>query len=149
MKKLVVTDATCLIAFERSDCLWVLPSLFVVAAPPAVERELGQAPSWLQIDTAFDSDLARQIQLELDAGESEAIALAYAKQAGLLIDERKGRRVAERFGLKVTGTAGVVVLARHKGLIEHARPVLDRLRADGLHLSDALYAKSLRLAGEA
>lgn len=47
----------------------------------------------------------------LDAGEREAISLALAMKADLLIvDERKARQVAEAFGLDVIGTLGFCVM---------------------------------------
>jgi uncharacterized protein len=51
------------------------------------------------------SNVADILAAELDRGESEAIALALQEKADwLLIDERVGRRFAQRVGLKVKGT---------------------------------------------
>lgn len=85
-----------------------------------------------------------------DLGEAEAIALAEAHpDARLLIDERRGRRVARSLNLRVTGTAGVLLAAKGAGLVPQVRPLLDALVDDhGLHLSAALRAAILREAGE-
>ena len=52
------------------------------------------------------------MRLELDPGEAEAIACAMEANARLLlIDERRGRTVAQRLGLATTGLLGVLLLA--------------------------------------
>jgi len=49
----------------------------------------------------------------VDAGEAEAIELARELHADqLLMDERKGRRLAVQEGIPVIGLLGVVLLAR-------------------------------------
>ncbi len=68
----------------------------------------------------------------------------------VLIDERKGRHIAQSLNLRVTGTAGVLLLAKEAGLIRLVRPVLDALVGEhGLHIADALRSVILRDAGEA
>ncbi len=79
---------------------------------------------------------------DLGAGEREAIALAVETAATLvLLDDQVGRRVARAWGLRVTGTIGVLVEARTRGLLPALRPELARLRAAGLWLSDAFYQR--------
>ena len=57
----------------------------------------------------------------LDEGETAAIALAEFLRADLLlIDERDGYRAAQRRGLAVTGTLGLLDLAAERGLINFA-----------------------------
>ncbi|MBE2179948.1 MAG: DUF3368 domain-containing protein [Chthoniobacterales bacterium] len=55
----------------------------------------------------------------LDVGETAAIRLAQAVQADLLLlDERRGRMVAARLDLAVTGTLGVVIEAAMRNLTD-------------------------------
>ncbi len=98
----------------------VLPQLFeTINVPPAVIRELSHAntpPTVRQWATTRRSwlgivPLARPLDVELsaslDQGEVEAIQLAEEKHADLLIiDESKGRTIAQRRGLPVTGALG-------------------------------------------
>jgi predicted nucleic acid-binding protein len=62
---------------------------------------------------------ARASLEELDAGEREAIALAEALHAdALIIDEKMGRREAERRKLRVIGTLRVLDDAAEARLID-------------------------------
>ena len=89
-------------------------------APVEVRRWIAHPPQWLEI---FET---RGLQLEpgLDEGETAAIALAESLHAYmLLIDEREGFRVAQRKGLRVTGTLGLLDLAAGRGLIDFAEAI--------------------------
>lgn len=64
----------------------------------------------------------------IDEGEKAAIQLATSLHADLLLmDDRKGVKAAERKGLVVTGTLGVLDLAAQRGLSNFTESV-ERLR---------------------
>ena len=52
-------------------------------------------------------------------------------------------------GVPVLGSLRVIVLAKDRGLIPRARPVLERLRGSGAYVSDALIDRAISLADEA
>lgn len=54
-----------------------------------------------------------------------------------LIDDRAGREVAERRGLRVIGTLGLMELAAEEKLLDFA-DTLDRIRRAGFFVSPAL-----------
>ena len=84
------------------------------AAPRAVREWTESHPAWLEIRTPKEKALVAQ----LDPGESQAIALAIEMGGGvLLIDERSGRREAQRRGLSVAGTLSILDDASHAGLL--------------------------------
>ena len=90
-------------------------------APLAVLHWIQDPPAWLEIHDT--SGLAKVSGL--DAGETDAIALATAVDADLiLIDERAGFSAAQQQGLNVTGTLGVLDLAADRGLIDFAAAIL-------------------------
>lgn len=90
-----------------------------------------------------------EIPAELGSGEREVIALAIEKQADLVIlDDLEGRRIAREKGLIVTGTIGLLVEARKRGLIPSIRGDLDRLIEAGMWLDEIFYHRILREFGE-
>lgn len=86
------------------------------AAPQPVKDFVHSWPSWLDCRSVSQVPPALQ---NLDPGEQEAIALAQSVGASLvLLDEKKGRRVARDLGLSVSGTLGVLDLAARRGLMD-------------------------------
>jgi uncharacterized protein len=105
---IVISDTSCLIAFERIDRLDILPGLFgTVFIPPAVGTEFGKQFEWLQIEHLVSERLSRFLNATLGKGESEAIALAVQLDSLLLTDDRQARAAAEQLGLTVKGVLGV------------------------------------------
>ena len=105
---------------------------------------------WLVI-TEATLHIAALEREDLDPGERSAIALAQQLGGALLIiDEKRGRTAAARFGLTVTGTLGVLIEAKHRGLLAALKPELLRLRAEtGFRFSADLEQHALMQAGEA
>lgn len=144
-----VLDCACLIGLERIGRLDLLPALLEpIMAPPAVVQEFGSRPDWITEVTPADRGMVAALRLIVDIGESEAIALAYEKSVRLIIDDSKGRLVAQRLGIAVTGTVGLIVKAKVEGLVAAVTPLLDALEAREFRISSALRAEALRLAGE-
>ena len=130
----------------------LLPALFrEVWIPRAVYREvaidgLGRAGAAALLDAAW---LARVVDApepdpllvaELDRGEAEVIALASSSQPCLaIIDEKRGRRIAAHvYRLPLKGTAGVLVDAHRRGLLDDLRATLHGLKREGYFLADAV-----------
>lgn len=85
----------------------------------------------------------------LDRGEAEVLALAEERKARLVVlDERRGRKYARRLGLALTGTLGVLLLAKEAGLVNRVGKELSKLRQAGLYVEDSLVERVLELAGE-
>jgi len=149
VKMPAVLDCACLIGLERIGRLDLLPALLEpIAAPPAVVQEFGSRPAWITEVTPSDRGMIAALRLIVDIGESEAITLAYEKGVRLIIDDSKGRLVAQRLGLAVTGTVGLIVKAKAQGLVAAVTPLLDALEARQFRISSTLRVEALRLAGE-
>jgi predicted nucleic acid-binding protein len=85
----------------------------------------------------------------LHRGEAQVIALAEERAARLVVlDDRRARRYAERLGFPRTGTLGVLLLAKERGLVRSVAAEITRLQEAGLYLGPTLIAKARELAGE-
>jgi uncharacterized protein len=157
----IVCDAGPLIALALVDRLQLLPALYQsILVPEAVWREVvdsgfgrtGAAElknaSWIEVIPSVSVDPF--LEAELGRGESEVIALAIARKAALvLLDELMARRVAGQvYGLRVKGSAGLLVQARKAGMIPEVRPLLHAMKKRGYYLSERLIERACREAGE-
>ena len=90
------------------------------------------------------------LALQLDPGEASVIQLALKRSVpNVLIDERKGRKIARRvYGLHTIGTARVLVEARQAGLIAEIAPLFDRLREESYWIADPIVKWAKSAAGE-
>ena len=94
---------------------------------------------------------------KLGAGENSVIAQALAEigatmtdedQIEIVLDDRKARRCAESLGLRVQGTLAFLALGKKTGRIAAVRPLLERLRSSGMHVSDEVMRRVLTQVGE-
>lgn len=86
----------------------------------------------------------------LHRGEAEVLALAEETNARLVVlDERKARRYAERLGLPLTGTLGILLDAKSAGLVASVSDCVSQLLGAGLFFSPDLVRRALEIAGEA
>jgi predicted nucleic acid-binding protein len=107
-------------------------------------------PPWIEILSAPKSYPAEPIEAELDAGEAAAIALFFTQKAdALLIDEKIGRKVAIKLGVRTVGILGILTDAKNDDLISSVKILLDRLEAEAnFWISRELRLQVLQLAGE-
>lgn len=159
---IVVCDASPIISLASVGRFDLLRQLYEkICVPDAVYEEVTRAgeragagelssAGWVERRTLGNDFLARALYGELDHGESEAIALAVELGADLvLVDERQGRAVAARFGLKVAGVLGMLIEAKRKGLLAQIEPVLEELQSQGgFRISPDLRLRVLEAAGE-
>ena len=112
-------------------------------------REAVAAAGWTERRSVVNTPLVEALRRDLDLGEAETIALALELDAELvLMDEREGRRAAQRLGLKTLGVVGVLLDAKRQGFLPAVRPALDALRTVGFYLGEPVYRRGLELAGE-
>lgn len=158
---IVVSDTspiTNLAAIGQLDLLRQLYQQVII--PEAVFRELtalgGRYPGaivtqlvWIETRAVANRTVVNALRAELDDGEAEAITLAQELAADLLLmDEHLGRAAAARLGLKVVGILGVLIEAKHQGLIQEVKPLIGALMNLGFRIGQDLYKRVLQAAGE-
>jgi len=130
--------------------------------PPAVVEELAHlshpaakariqsaiAEGWIIVESPPVS--LPRLPVQLDAGETEAITLALAVGADiLLMDEKRGREAARQNGIPVAGVLGELLHAKQRGWISSLRDEIKRLRAEaGFFVDSKIEAFILAQAGE-
>ncbi len=150
----VVCNASPLIAFQAIDRLDLLRDVLGEPfwVPEAVALEVSRTvplPDWISVQSLTQPMTAQILRSSLGFGEREAISLALLCQASMVVlDDLSARNYTERLGMNVVGSVGVVVRAKHLGLLSQAGPTLVELRDTGLYISDRLFEKALRTAGE-
>jgi predicted nucleic acid-binding protein len=144
---IVVSDSTTIIVLLKIDRVDLLSNLFAsVYLPTAVYEEIGATahPELLEppfvVRSIRDTALLRLLTRSLDTGESEAIVLAQEMDATLVIDEKKGRKIATGMGINIVGLLGVIYMNVTDGFLsaQEAKEVVETAQQAGMYLSDQL-----------
>lgn len=139
----VVTDTSVLLNLCWLGLPGLLPKMFdAVLAPPEVREEFMRLatedprfrglkfPEGITVTpSASRPDKLLPDDLELDPGESAAIALSIERGIKtILMDERAGRRLAAALGLRPFGLLGILLKAKRNGMISAVIPLIEKLR---------------------
>jgi len=154
---ILIADSSALVALSIVDKLDVLEELFgEVYVPRAVYVEVSQEnkaesyklKSYCQ-DRVLDIESSANFNITLGKGESEAIVLYTEQNADfLLCDDKKAKKFAQSFGLKVIGSLGILLKAKEAELISEISPLIEILRESRIFIDDKTYALVLGMAGE-
>jgi len=156
----VVSNTTPLLSFIKLNRLDILKKVYKeIFIPEAVYHELEKGKdkyyrnisdeSWIKIVKVKNKSLIKQLEKDLDKGEAEAIALSIEISADLLlIDEKLGRKKAQEKGIKITGTIGVLLKAKKRGIVKEVRPLIYELIEKGNYYKESFVKLVLKHAGE-
>jgi predicted nucleic acid-binding protein len=162
MPKTVIVNSTPIIALSSIDSLHLLKEIYgTIIIPNAVKMEIEAKKKskaqtqieafseWIQIGTIKNTDQKRIFRTQLHDGEVEVIILGQELDADLLvIDDYVAREYAKYLGFNIVGTVGILLLAKTMGLIHQIKPLVDRMVANNIYVSDRLYSEIMQLAGE-
>ncbi len=151
MHKTIISDTSCLIIFANIGELDLLHKTYgQITTTIEIANEFGDTlPDWIEIIAASDKLKQQILELQIDVGEASAIALAIEMgDSVLILDDYKARKVAEKLGIEITGTLGVIVKAKLSGLINSVKPYIEKIKQTNFRLSDAIIEKALKEARE-
>jgi predicted nucleic acid-binding protein len=149
--KVIITDTSCFSLLQKLGALHLLQQLFpVVITTPEIAREFKHPlPSWVTIQSVVNQSLKHQFMQYIDIGEASAIALASEISFDFLIlDDSDARKFAEKLGMPVKGTIGLLVIAKNKDLIPLLKPYFDHIQQTNFRIAQSLLDTVLRDAGE-
>ena len=143
---MIISDSTTLIILSDLKRLDLLSNLFKEVIIPksvydeiTVKQPLVSAP-FIRIRKVEESELLTTLLSLLDRGESEAIALAVEMEMPLIIDEKKGRKIARNLHVDIIGLLGILYLNIQKGFLSQteAQTFLKDAVSHGYRISQQL-----------
>ena len=149
--KLIISDTSCFITLSNIGELELLRLLYKqIVTTPEIAEEFGESlPDWVEIVSVSDKTKQELLEIQVDKGEASAIALALENENSFLIlDDNKARKLAHSLKLDVTGTVGVIVTAKQKGVISSIKPILQKIKETNFRISADLELQALLQASE-
>lgn len=157
----VIINASPLIFLSRSHHLALLQSFAdEVWVPEPVAEEILQRgqeditaqaiknTAWL-VEQSVEEIPMSILEWRLGAGESAVLALGLDHpHTEVIIDDLAGRKCADSLDIPVRGTLGLVLVAKKRGVIPAARPVIEDMMRAGLYLSKRILDRALEKVGE-
>ncbi len=148
---IIISDTSCLILLTNIDELSLLKKMSkVVLITPEIATEFGEKlPSWIKIRETKDKQFQKLLEREIDQGEASAIILAIENPNSiLLIDDLKGRNIANQLDLNYSGTFGLILRSKQLGIIERVRPIIEKVQNTNFRYSTKLLNQIIEEAGE-
>lgn len=149
----VIVNSTPLIVLSNIGRLDLLHQLYGdIIIPQAVFDEVTQkedsacnqirTESWIHTEQIHSATDRRMFQAKLHAGEVEVMQLAQENPTAdlVVLDDNAAKKTAKFLGLTVTGTLGILLKAKARGIIEYVMPLLSQIQANGFYISDEVLA---------
>ena len=142
---MIVSDNTTLIILNNLERLNLLKVFNQVYIPQKVYEEVNFKkdfilPDFIKVKRIETNELYFCLTKLLDEGESEAITLAKELNLPLIIDEKKGRKIAKNLNIKIIGLLGILYLNYQKSFITKGeiKSFLDDAINNGYRISQRL-----------
>ena len=149
--KLIISDRSCFITLSNIGELSLLRLLYKqIVTTTEIAQEFGESlPDWVEIIAVSDKAKQELLEMQVDKGEASAIALALeSENPFLIIDDYKARKLAQNLKLNHTGTIGVIIAAKQKGIINSIKPILEKIKETNFRISTDLELQALIKAKE-
>jgi len=151
MHKTIISDTSCLIVLTNISQLDLLQKVYgKITTTIEIVTEYGEPlPDWVEIERVKDNYRQQLLEMQVDAGEASAIALALeTPDSTIIIDDYRARKIAEKLKLNYTGTIGVIVRAKLKGIIPSVKPILAKIKQTDFRLGSDVELQALKEADE-
>lgn len=148
--KVIIADTSCLIIYHKIGQFEILQGTFSdLIVTKEVAEEFGELPNWVTTKEVTDNGQYLKWAEDLGKGEASAITLALEFDDSLLIiDEKKGRKVAKELRIEIIGSLGILIKAKEKGVIKSVREILTLIDKTDFRVSRSVREKVLKESGE-
>ena len=151
MHKTIISDTSCFIILTNIGELELLHKGYgQIVTTLDIANEYGETlPEWVEIVSVKDKYRQQLLEMQIDKGESSAIALALeTPNSTIILDDYKARKIADQLGLVFTGTIGVIIKAKLNGIILSIKPLLEKIKQTDFRLSAEIELQALKEAKE-
>jgi predicted nucleic acid-binding protein len=151
MPKTIISDNSCLIILSNIGELDLLHKVYgSIVTTTEIATEFGETlPEWVIIENVVDKYKQQLLEMQIDKGESSAIALALETPGStVILDDYKARKIAEQLGVNFTGTIGVIIKAKLNDIIPSIKPILAKIKDTDFRLSVDIERQALNDANE-
>ncbi|CAA6820861.1 MAG: Unknown protein [uncultured Sulfurovum sp.] len=153
LNSIVISDSTTLISlinierfellFKFSDTIIITSSVYnEVTVKKSAKRILDEYISLKKVEILEVNNVkkVKELLIRLDLGESESIVLAEEQNLPLIIDEKKGKKVALSYGIKAISLVGILLVYKNKNYLsnEEIIEIVNELREVSFRISDGL-----------
>lgn len=149
--KTIISDTSCFIILSNIGELDLLQKVYgEIITTSTIAEEFGEdLPNWVKIQNVSDKLRVQILELQIDKGESSAIALALEiPDSTLILDDYKARKMAESLGLNFTGTIGIIIKAKLENIIPSIKPLLDKIKQTNFRISADIELQAYKEAKE-
>ena len=143
----IISNTSCIIVLDNINLLYILKELYgKIYITEEVLKEYGKpVGDWVIVNKVKNSNYTKILNTILDLGESSTIALSLELDNNtMILDDLKARKVVKEMNLSITGTLGVIVKAKQKGIIKSISAVLDKLKQQNFRISKDLENKLMK-----
>lgn len=151
MPKTIISDTSCFIILSKIDELDLLQKLYgVIFTTSVIAEEFGEElPDWVKIQDSTDKFRIQILEIQIDKGESSAIALALEiPESTLILDDIKARKIAQGLGLNFTGTIGIIIKAKLQSIIPSIKPFIEKIKQTNFRISPEVERQAYNQAKE-
>ena len=156
----VIVNSTPMIILSKIGMIEILHKLYgEITIPKAVYDEVTvksdianriiRENAWINVDHVSFGASKGMYKSKLHDGEVEVMILAQETNGDVLviIDDKAAKKTAKYLGLTVTGTLGVLTLAKSKGYIDSLKNVIALMKRNGFYISAAVEEFVLKASG--
>ncbi len=149
--KTIISDTSCFIILSNIGELDLLQKVYgEIITTSTIAEEFGdELPSWVRIQNVSDKLRLKILELQIDKGESSAIALALeTPNSTLILDDYKARKLAENLGLNFTGTSGIIIKTKLENITPSINPFLEKIKKSNFRISPEIELQAFKEAKE-